>query len=262
MFEPFEGPDDMGPTDLSFPFVVGVVRREHVRTDDPVENLTKNTLEHLCPPGSRQREKRHGGGHENPKPDSLAHALPARLVHVEDVLFGQSLFDLFTARFKGMRDFLVKFAHGAEGDVNPENGPSKLLTPSSGHPMHGGEVGQQSSKPGTEAGSSLRRNIGPCDSAAGTFHTTQLVFSDVGLDLGNLYHLATKVIAKHLATLQAGIKRFVTNLTGLRKDLLDQINLFSGNQISIRTLVTRLPPRLAMPGFLAPSHFRFACRAI
>ena len=109
----------------------------------------------------------------------------------------------------------MKFAHGAEGDVNPKNGPSKLLTAPSGHPMHSGKVGQKSSKPGTEAGSSLRRNIRPCDGTAGTFQTTQLVFGDVRFDLGNLYHLATKVIAQHTAAIHARVKRFVTNLTRL-----------------------------------------------
>ena len=255
MFEPFEGPDDMCPTDLPFPLVVCVVGREHLRTDDPAKDFAKNSLEHLCSPGGRQREERHGRGHENPKPDSLAHALPARLVHVEDVLFGQSLFDFLTAWFKGLGDFLMKFAHGAKGDVHSEKGPSKLLTPSSGHPMHGGEVGQKSSEPGTEAGSGLRRDIGPGDSAAGTFHTPQLVFADIRFDLGNLYHLATKVIAEHTAAVHAGVKRFVTNLTRLGKDLLDQINLLRWNQIPVCPFVTRLSSRLAMPGFLAPSHF-------
>jgi len=258
MFEPFKVPDDMSPTDLSFPLVVCVVGREHIRTDDPVEDFAEDSFKHFCSPGGYQREECHGRGHENPKPDPLAHTFPARLVHIEDVLFGQSLFDFFTAWFKGLRDFLMKFAHGAEGDVNPKNGPSKLLTAPSGHPMHSGKVGQKSSKPGTEAGSSLRRDIRPCDGTAGTFQTTQLVFGDVRFDLGNLYHLATKVIAQHTAAIHARVKRFVTNLTRLGKNLLDQINLLNGNQIPVRPLVTRLTSRLAMPGFLAASYCRSA----
>ncbi len=103
---------------------------------------------------------------------------------LRDVLFGQSLFDFLTAWFKCLGDFLMKFAYRAEGDINPEQGLGKLLTPSSGHPMYGGEVGQKSSEPGTESGSSLRRDIGPGDSAAGTFHTAQSVFTDVGLMSG------------------------------------------------------------------------------
>jgi len=262
MFEPFEGPDDMGPTDLSFPLVVGVVRREHIRTDDPVEDVAKDSLEHLCSPGGCQREERHGRGHENPKPDSLAHALPARFVHVEDVLFGKSLFDFLTAWFKRFGDFLMKLAHGAKGDVHSEKGPSKLLTPSPGYPMHSGEIGQQGGKPGTEAGSGVRRDIRPGDSAAGALDTTQPVFADIRFDIGNFYHLAPKVGAEHAAAVHVGVKRFVAHLTRLGKDLLDQINFLRWNQIPVCPLVTRLPPRLAMPGFLAPSHFWFACRAI
>ena len=101
MFETLEAPYEIGPTDLSFPLVVCVVGREHIRTDDPVEDFAEDSFEHFCSPGGCQREECHGRGHENPKPDPLAHTFPARLVHIEDFLFGQSLFDFFTAWFKG-----------------------------------------------------------------------------------------------------------------------------------------------------------------
>ena len=262
MFEPSEGSDNVGPADLPCPLVVCVVSREHVRADDTAKDLAKDPFEDFCTSGGCQGEESHGRGHENPKPDPLAHAFPPRLVHVENLLFGKSLFDFLTAWFKGLGYFLVKFAHRAKGDINPEEGLGKLLTSSSGHPMHGGEVGKESSKSGTEAGSSLGWDIRPGDGAAGTFDTTKLVFGDVRFDLGNLYHLAAKVIAEHTATIHTGVKRFVTNLTRLGKDLLDQINLLCGNQIPVCPLVTRLPSRLAMPGFLAPSHFWFACRTV
>ena len=262
MFEPSEGSDNVGPADLPCPLMVCVVSREHVRADDTAKDLAKDPFEDFCTSGGCQGEESHGRGHENPKPDPLAHAFPPRLVHVENLLFGKSLFDFLTAWFKGLGYFLVKFAHRAKGDINPEEGLGKLLTSSSGHPMHGGEVGKESSKSGTEAGSSLGWDIRPGDGAAGTFDTTKLVFGDVRFDLGNLYHLAAKVIAEHTATIHTGVKRFVTNLTRLGKDLLDQINLLSGNQIPVCPLVTRLPSRLAMPGFLAPSHFWFACRTV
>ncbi len=262
MFEPFEGPDDVCPTDLPFSLVVGVVGRKHIRTDDPAKHIAKDSLEHFCSPGGRQREECHGRGHENPKPDPLAHALPARLVHVEDVLFGQSLFDFITARFKRFGDFLMKIAHRAKGDVHSEKGPSKLLTPSSGHPMHGGEICHKSGKPGTEARSGLRRDIGPGDSAAGALHTPQPVFADIRFDVGNFYHLATKVVTEHTAAVQAEIKRIVTTFTRLGKDLLDQIDLLRRDQIPVCPLVTRLSSRFAMPGFLASLNCRSACRTV
>ncbi len=201
MFEPFEEPDDMCPADLSLPLVVCIVSREHVRTDDTAKDFAEDSFEYLCSSGGCQREEHHGRGRENPKPDSLAHTLPARLVHVEEVLFGQSLSDFLTAWCKRFGDFLMKFAHRAKGDIDPEQGCGKLLTPSSIHPMHGGEIGQKGGKPGTETGSSLRRQIRPGDSTAGTFHTAQLVFGDVRLDLGNVRHLAPEVIAEQSAAI-------------------------------------------------------------
>lgn len=262
MFEPFEIPDDMRPTDLPPSLVVGVVGREHVRTDDAVKNVAKDSLEHLCSPGGCQSEERHGRGHENPKPDSLAHALPTRLIDVEDVLLGQSLFDFLTAWFKRFGYFLMKLAYRAKRDVHSEKGPSKLLTPSSGYPMHGGKIGQKSGKPGTEAGSGLRRDIRPGDIAAVALDTTQPVFADIRFDVGNFYHLTPKVGAEHAAAVHVRVKRFVTLLTRLGKDLFDQENLLRWNQIPVCPFVTWLSSRLAMPGFLALSHFWFACRAI
>jgi hypothetical protein len=261
MFEPSEGPDDMGPADLSRTFVVCVVSREHVRADDTVEDVAEDSFEHLCSSGGCQGEESHGRGHENPKPDPVSPALPARLVHVEDFLFVQSMFDFLTTWLKGLGDFLVKFAHRAKGDINSEQGLGKLLTSSSSHPVHGGEIGQQGSKPGTESGSSLGRNIRSGDCPADTFHTAQLVFGDVCFDLGNLYHLATKVIAEQSAV-SIGMKGFVTTLTRFGKYLLDQVNLLSRNQVPVYPLVTRLSSRLAMPGFLPLFHFWFACRAV
>ncbi len=128
--------------------------------------------------------------------------------------------------------------------------------------MHGGEVGQQSGKPGTETRSGLGRDIRPRDSAAGTFHTTQPVFGDPWSDVGNFYHLATKVVAEHAAAVRARAKRFVTNLTRLRKDLLDHISLLGRDQNPVYPLVTRLSSRFAMPGFLGPYNGRSACRTV
>jgi hypothetical protein len=262
VFDPFEGPDDMCPTDLPSSLVVGVVGRKHVRTNDSVENFSENSLEHLCSSGGCQREERHGRGHENPQPDSFSHALPARLVHIEDALRGEGLFDFLTAWFKGLGDFLMKLAHRSEGDVDPEKGPSKLLTPSSGHSMHGGEICHKSGKPGTEAGSGLMRDIRPGHSAAATFYAMQPVFADIRFDVGNFYYLATKVVTEHAAAVQAEVKRLVTNITRLRKDPLDRINLLRWNQIPVCPFVTRLSSWLAMPGLLAFSHSWFACRTV
>jgi hypothetical protein len=262
MFESSEPSDDMSPADLSPPLVVCIVGREHIRTDNAVEDFSQDPSKHLCSPGGSQGEERHGGGYENPQPDSFPHALPARLVHIEDVLSGQSLFDFLTAWFEGLRDFLMEFAHRPQRDINSEKGPGELLTPSSGHPMHGGKIGQKSSKPGTETGSSLGWDIRPGDSSASTFKAAQLIFRDVRFDLGNLYHLAAKVIAEHTATVHLGMKGFVTDLTRLGKDILDQVNLLKRNQVPVCPLMTRLSSWLAMSRFLAAWNCRSASRAV
>jgi hypothetical protein len=76
MFEPPEGPDDMGRADLSRTLVVCVVGREHVRADDTAEDFAKDPFEDFCSSRGCQGEESHGRGHENPKPDPLAHAFP------------------------------------------------------------------------------------------------------------------------------------------------------------------------------------------
>jgi hypothetical protein len=66
-------------------------------------------------------EKHHNRSNEYPKPAALSLRFPSGLVDVEDRLFGQSLPCLRMGASKGFGDLLMKFAHGSERDVNPED---------------------------------------------------------------------------------------------------------------------------------------------
>jgi hypothetical protein len=198
--------------------------------------------------------------HKNPKPDSLALTLPTRFIDVEDFFPRKSLLDFLTAGFNCLGDFLVKIAYRTNRDVDTKQCLSDFLTASSGHPVQGGKIGQSGGKSGAETGSGMGWNFCPCSSPTRAFHTPQFVFRDHWFDFGNISNLATKVVPKNPAG-----PRFngsVAGFTRLREYLFNMIDFFDGNQLSFCSLVSRLSPRIAFPGFLRPLGLGFLSRAI
>jgi len=147
MFEALEGPDDMGPTDLPCPLVIGVVRRKHVRTDDPVEDFSEDSLEHLCSPRCGYMVERYKGRDDDPKPAALPLLLPSGLVDVEDRLFRQGLLCLFMGRRQGFGDLLMEFADRPERNVDPENRLGDFLAAPASYSVQTRQMGKQCGKP-------------------------------------------------------------------------------------------------------------------
>jgi hypothetical protein len=147
-------------------------------------------------------------------------------------------------------DFLVKIAYRTNRDVDTKQCLSDFLTASSGHPVQCGKIGQSSGKSGTKTGSCLRWNFCPRSSPTRAFHTPQFVFSDHWFDFWNISNLATKVVPKNPTGPR--FNWFVAGFTRLREYLFDMIDFFDGNQLSFCSLVSRLSPRIAFPGFLGP----------
>lgn len=111
VFDPFNGPYDVSPTELTDALMVCFVSGIHVRAKASMEHVSKDLSEDLGASGCGDVEKRKDGSGTDPYPSGFAVRFPAGFIDVEHGLCGQRLSDLFAWPLNAPGDFFMEVAH-------------------------------------------------------------------------------------------------------------------------------------------------------
>jgi hypothetical protein len=255
MLESSETSDDVSPTELADPLMKSLVSGIHIRTKHTVVEITQNISEDLCSPGFSNMIECNSWGDQDPKPPSQTQSLPSGLISIENRLSGQSLSHLFISFCQGFRDLLMKFAHRAQANIDPENRLGYFLTPSPSHTMQTAQMSKNCGESWTNTGSSLRRKLAPIISPTGTTNAHAVVFHDFRFGFGNVNNLMTQILAGRL--IDAGMERSAAVVAHIRKERDDVVDLVHRYQVSIGPLVTRLTSAITFLGLLRRSWPQF-----
>jgi len=150
MFDSFDTPDDVSPTELAHSMVKSLVGRVHVRTEDTLVFVAQDLFEDLGASGCRYMEEGNNRGDKDPKPPPFSLSFPSGLVDVEHRLLRQSLPCSCVGGHQGFRDLLMEFADGPQTDVDAKDRLGDLLAASASHSMQTRQMGKQCSDPGSK----------------------------------------------------------------------------------------------------------------
>lgn len=186
LLEAFELEDQVGQAQLAKPFAVEApIRGMIVGGDDAVKGLPEDGLEHLGAPTGGDGEIDHQGRDQNPQVARLSLALPSRFIDVEMPGFGKGFPDFFGNGLECGTDTVQAVAHGAQTQVQAEQGVHDLNDAPSADLVDRTQIGDGSVDCRAELTvGHFRGNGSPGPVPAGASQLMTAVLGHNGLDLG------------------------------------------------------------------------------
>jgi len=232
--------DQMSPAELATSvFVIAIVGRMIVATDDPGKGLAQYFPQDLGPSALRDVKKNGKRCDKAPEVASSALVFPAGFVDIEDRGGGHIVLDRANHRLAGSGNTLGNLADGAGGDVDAEECCHDFGNAPTADSMRRRQIGDGGVDSRAEVGVGnpfWQRGDGMA--AAGTEQGVQAILCFDGDDRGQFNDLMSQRLSRRVK--QALRKRLSAMLTVGRENIVDGIHLLGGQQLPFLAFMARL----------------------